>query len=144
MRLIILLGAVVFVACDAPTSSSEPPRSPPSTAAVSETASAIPVAGVERLCEAFDIVEDVISPTYASWTDMSVAGLAVAAAGADIEELAEGVESIQINSAIRTLGQRFQDEGARMQEGDPTGAEATVDTAMAYYLELQDQYGSDC
>lgn len=75
---------------------------------------------------------------------MAMIGRTMAAAGADIEDLAIGVEAIPMSSALRTLGQRFQEDGARVQQGDLAPLEDTTDSTTVYYLELLDQYGSEC
>lgn len=139
MRQTALLAAMLLAACSAPAGSAQPA----SPTAVPEPTGAVDAAGVQRLCDALDIVSDDISLAYTDMRDDPVArslvGLAVVTAGSDIEDLADGVDSSQIASDIQTLGQRFQEEGDSVQEGHLGGGEA-----MAYYLELVERYGSHC
>jgi len=128
---------IVLVACSpAATPTPEAPTPEPSVQAA---------AGIERLCQAFDIVNDEISEAYeelagdTSFVGLATASLAIVTAGANIQELAEGVEPEELAEAIRTMGQHYIDEADRVSDGDLTDT-----TAVTYYLDLVEEYGSQC
>lgn len=142
MRLLALAVVLILAGCGGsaatPTASEAPASSPPIPSI--EPSAAI---GNARMCEAFDIVNNDISPAYESFTsdpiDASFAGLAIVTAGADIKDLAEGVEPPELAEDIEEMGQLFQDEGAMVGEGDTSSTAAT-----SFYLEMVERYGSEC
>ena len=146
MRLIIL--ATVLTACGGTSSTSAESigETPATSMSASPSASASPAAGIERLCEAFDIVNREISPAYTELSEsdmdaiaLGMAGLTIVTAGADIEELAEGVAPENLADSIREMGQRYQEEGEAVQDGDLSSMRATD-----FYLDLVEEYGGEC
>jgi len=144
MRLLTgsLLLAMV-AGCSVPATT---PAPEPTPAVTTPAASASSAAGIERLCEAFDIVQGEVSTAYDELATgpgddvaLSLAGLAILTAGADIEALADGVERVQLAAAIREMGRRYQDEGEAVADGNLGGMAAT-----SYYLDLLERYGQEC
>lgn len=116
---------------------------PASTEPVSPTPS--PVAGLDRLCEAFDIVTGEISPAYEAiaddTSDMNVQtqALAIMLAGSEIAGLAEGVTEPDFVQILERMGEGFIAEGERVSEGDLGSSEA-----ISYYLDQVVEYGQEC
>lgn len=139
-----LIAAVLLVlalaACGGPAASETPSMAGPPSSTPAASA-----AGLERMCAAFDIVQQQISPAYddiaaaQSELDISLAGLAIMSAGSDIVDLADGVQPDQLAAELRFLGERYITEGEAVSDGDATNTAGTI-----YYLELLERHGQDC
>jgi hypothetical protein len=80
----------------------------------------LPVSGLERLCEAFSIVNTDVSPAYDSVAadpsdgNVQIQGLAIMVAGSDIADLAEGVTEPGFVEILERMGEEYIAEGEKV------------------------------